>query len=225
MRSCKHMPVKLLIGLVLGIAIMTPHVFPVVVINHGGLPYTPSDGKSTGLPSTDNPIESCIARGGAYFLSGYSDYLAALNRIESGLFKPVDMAELKTLCDKAISNIQNACYYYNCLVQAAGATPYNNDMILQLAAFDYTSCMEQNNLNPVIFGEVESYLEKGDVTGLFKNVQSSVSSILINLKSFRQDVLNGTIPAASKIWSIGDSFSRAFAFGAYSARVFQSLEK
>jgi hypothetical protein len=109
------------------------------------------------------------------------------------------------------------------LVRQAENTPYNESVITRLKNFDYQSFMLENNLNPVVFAEVERYLQMGDITGLLKKVHNDLVELAEMLKSVNGELALNRVPQLPELWRINETFSRLSLFGSYTARIFSAV--
>ena len=148
------------------------NAFALIYCNGSGSGYEGGSGGSsfaTGKVSVIlNPIESYIIEGAGYYLKGNAYIQSLLNLVELQDMNGINDAELAQLVNNALDNITMARETFAKLIEAAEATPYNQVVIEILHHFDYETFMTVNNLNPVIFKELQSYLSCGDITGTFE---------------------------------------------------------
>lgn len=171
------------------------------------------------------PIESYIEEGGGYFLNAFSTVLALSNRVEMTNLAGVDRDELRKIVDNGLENIADARYTYSILIRAAGKTPYNPDVLLKLKEFDYRGFMTAHSLNPVIFHEVEEYLENGDITGIFKYMDSGFHTMEQLLLSVKTKTDLNRLPELTEVWTLNETASHTLIFAQYVARIFSELSK
>ena len=91
--------------------------------------------------------------------------------------------------------------------------------------YDYRGYMIENALNSVVFGEVESYLKKGDITGTYRRLYSNLIVMERLLLSIKYNVDCNRMPDISKIWTLNENASNNLMFGGYVARIFSEFSK
>ncbi|NIM13689.1 MAG: hypothetical protein GTO45_16570 [Candidatus Aminicenantes bacterium] len=169
-------------------------------------------------------IEMYVIEGARYFLNVNSDIMTFLNRVESTGFAGMDFVECQQILDRALQNMQYAAAIYDCLIWLAEMTPYNEEVIAKLAAFDYTGFMMEKGLNGNIFEEVEGYLLNGDITGVYKNISARFKTILDKITYIKGDINSGKFPALSQCWELSETCCQTLLFGQYVSRVFYAIQ-
>jgi len=106
----------------------------------------------------------------------------------------------------------------------AEATPYNEDVIVKLAVFDYTGFMMEKGLNGNIFEEVEGYLVNGDITGVYKNISTRFKTIQDKISQIKSEINSGKIPGISQCWELSETCWQTLLFGQYVSRVFYAIQ-
>ncbi len=169
-------------------------------------------------------IGQYIAEGGGYYLRSYSDMVKILNRVEISVTSGMDIEELQGILNSAIDNMEHAKTAYLNLCSLAEATPYNQDVIVILMNFDYSTFKKENGLNPGIFKKVKELLSKGDVRGVYNRLYDDVSNILVQLYDLKENVDKNSFPNISALWRINQNFSQSILFGQYVAEVFYGIK-
>ncbi len=164
-----------------------------------------------------------IVQGACYFMQSYSDSLLFLDKIEQSELTGADYSEMQKRLTGAIEKMEKARSTYSNLKEMADVTPYNLGMIYELWFFDYQSLQAKNTLNSVIFLEVQNYLRKGDVRGVYAKMRLNTIGLLNLLNKIKNDVDAGKLPALSYIWKLNQSYSEAMLFGQYVAEVFCTI--
>ena len=123
----------------------------------------------------------------------------------------------------ALENMNNAKQTYEFLIQTAIKTPYNQSVIDILKDFDYESLMKENGLNGTIFEKVRGFLQKGDITGVFKYTYFRFLEIIYYLDAINLDVYRYHLPGLSIYWRLNESTADVSLFGSYVARVFAGI--
>lgn len=192
-----------------------------VKFNGGEEGYNENDGEGFVYGSS---IKYYIIRGGGYYLGGYSDILKFLDRIEVSDLYGLDYAELNQILDSAIHNMNNANNNYFMLILIAELTPYNMTFIDKLKAFDFHGFESAHHLNGVIFGKVEEYLKKGDITGAFKACRTEILEIIAFLEEIKGYTTTNQMPNLTMLWSLNELCSESLLFGQYAAMVFAEVK-
>jgi hypothetical protein len=173
-----------------------------------------------GFKTGASSIRTGVIEGAGYFLSSYSDILAFLNKIELAELKGIDYAELQKIIAGAVENMTNAKNTYLTLTQTADVTPYNLEVIEKLIAFDYGAFRREKQLNRVVFSQVESFLARGDIRGVYHRFLSIAEELLVRLNTIKADVDAGRFPFSEALWELNQDAAQALLFGQYTTEVF-----
>ncbi len=207
---------------ILALLLLNLNLLPYIKFNGGEEGYNEGDVESIAY---GNSIKYYIEKGGSYYLSGYSDILSFLERIESSGLNGLDYIELNRILDGAIEKMKNADYNYMLLIVKAECTPYNRSFIDRLIIFDYPGFESAYHLNSVVFAEVEEFLKKGDITGAFKACRSNIRGIITMLGEIKGFSANNRMPGLPLVWSLNELCSDTLLFGQYAARVFADIKQ
>jgi hypothetical protein len=169
-------------------------------------------------------INNHVIEGCGYFLNAYSDILILLNRVELSDLQGIDYEELKKIVDNSVSNMNNARAAYSSLVEMAVSTPYIPGSIQKLKNFDYDGFQREHRLNGIIFKDVVSYLEKGEVRGIYYRLLVDIEKILNNLYTIKSVIDSETFPEISTLWKINQACSETILFGQYAAEIFYNIK-
>jgi hypothetical protein len=201
------------------------NLFSYIVHNGSGSGYEGGSGGSsldTGkVSSIYTSIEGYIVEGAGYYLKANAGIQSLLNLVELQDMIGTDDAEMTRSVIDALDNITRARETFAKLIETAEATPYNPVVIEWLNHFDYNTFMTINNLNPVVFNELASYLFRGDITGTFKRTYAGICSIERLLTLISQELSENRVPGMTVFWELNERCAGASLFGSYAARVFQ----
>ncbi|MCX6581963.1 MAG: hypothetical protein NT166_17475 [Candidatus Aminicenantes bacterium] len=191
------------------------NVFALIYGNESQKGFGNPGGKSSG-PT----IKTYVLQGAGYFLNSYSDILLFLNKIELAELNGVDYIELQNIVTRAGENIQQQKDAYLNLTQLADATPYDPAVIDQLSSFDYAAFQREKALNSVIFADVQSYLSKGDIRGVYHRFLAVAETLQAQLNTIKTDIDAGRYPQPSALWNLDQISAQSLLFGQYTAEVF-----
>ncbi|MDQ1353990.1 MAG: hypothetical protein QG657_4299, partial [Acidobacteriota bacterium] len=135
----------------------------------------------------------------------------------------VDYAELQQLVESALTNMVNAKAKYSSLTQIAETTAYEQTVIDLLTTFDYYSFQQTYGLNSVIFNQTATYLETGDIRGLYDKILSDTQAIIDKLTSIKSVIDAETLPETSYLWRLNQSYTDTLLVGQYAAEVFYDI--
>jgi hypothetical protein len=212
----KNLILKMIVGIFL-IAFLNLSIYGYVWANYSPIVFCEEcDEKST--------INNFVIEGGGHFLKGYSYVLTLLNKIELSDLQGIDYKELQQIADNAVSNMDNAKTTYLSLVELAASTPYNPGSIQKLKDFDYDCFQNEHQLNSIIFKEAVSYLEKGDVRGIYNKLLVEIENILNRLYSIKSAIDSETFPEIPAIWKLNQACSETMLFGQYAAEIFYNIK-
>jgi hypothetical protein len=214
--------------LVFSISIMVQiNLLSYIYHNGSGSGYEGGSGGSsldTGkVSSISNSIEGYIIEGAGYYLKANAGIQSLLNLVELQDMNGTDDAEMTRSVIAALDNITRARETFAKLIETAEATPYNPVVIEQLNNFAYDTFMTVNNLNPVIFNELASYLSRGDITGTFKHSYAGLCSLEKLLISIKEGLAMNQMPLLPVLWQLNETCAQTTLFGSYAARVFYEI--
>lgn len=152
-----------------------------------------------------------------------SDFLLFLNKIELEEINGIDFTELQQIINNAVAHMENAKAIYTDLTQLADSTAYDQSTINNLMNFNYSSFQNNKGLNSVIFNKVGTYLNCGDIRGLYHQLLADTQSILDRLIVIKSVVDDEVIPGNSDLWQINQSYVETLLFGQYAAEIFYDL--
>ena len=155
-----------------------------------------------------------------YLNSNIQRILAAVEGQDS---RAADFQELRLAAQNAFNQMNAARETYEELILIAAGTPYNEIVISKLVNFDYRGFGQEQHVNGIIYHEVEEYLQKGDITGVFKKVYSSLSGITGMAAEVKGEISQYRLPAPQLCWRLNEAISETALFGSYVARVFAAL--
>jgi hypothetical protein len=213
----KHLILMIFTGLCT-LLIIGMNAYPFINNNGAGGGY--DGGGGGGIVKYSDTIEDYIVKGGGYFLKADSDIKIILRMVELQDLQGIDYREMQTVVNSALENMNNAKQTYEALIQKAGITPYNQAVIDILKNFDYGTFRKENGLNSVIFSRVRSFLQMGDITGIFKHTYSRYLEIIVLLDLIKQSVYRYRLPGLSIFWRLNEKSAFTALFGSYVARVF-----
>ncbi|MGE5340688.1 MAG: hypothetical protein ACM3SY_04320 [Candidatus Omnitrophota bacterium] len=175
------------------------------------------DSKSTGYQSMD----ALIAKGAVYFLKSNSEYLILTQRYEQN---PADFTGIQDALNNAIDNLKGAVSTYNDINVLAMQVPYNQSIISQLTAFDYSGFQKENGLISDILLKVKSFLIRGDINGSWVELYNRMNLILNSLYELKQDLDKGMVPNVFKLWDINHKYMEFMLFGQYESQILKTTK-
>lgn len=168
-------------------------------------------------------INYYVVEGAGYFLKAHSEILLFLHKIELCELYGPDYGELQSLIGSAISNMEEAKSVYVDLTNLADNTPYDPEVIHQLAIFNYGKFYLENNLNFSIFWSVMKYLRQGDVRGIYRKMLQDSEDILDVLYQIETELAACEIPEFPLIWGLNHKCFLALIFDQYTSMVFYDI--
>jgi hypothetical protein len=195
--------------------------FAVIDCNKAGKGYEEGSGGSSITQMSS--IEDFIVLGGGYSLKANSHVQELLKMVELKDVGGGNFEEMGGVVDMALENMINAIETYEALITRAEATPYKNDVIVQLKEFEYDDFRMTYKLNRPIFNTVEDYLRKGNITGVFKYKQSGFLDILVLLTKIKCEIERSKLPNLELFWDLNETFAELSMFGSYVARIFHAI--
>lgn len=176
---------------------------------------------SSSTGSTQN-IRELVILSASYFFKGQSTIFALSNKVEISDLQSFDSYGANSDLNESLYNIYLAWYYYGKLVEKANITLYNQTVINKLKAFNYDSFVVNFGLNKDVFSEVQGFLQKGDIRGVYARIKGDMATIY-NLLLKIQNSNYGNIPSNETMWNLNQQCSKTLLFGQYVTRIFESL--
>ncbi|MCU0288934.1 MAG: hypothetical protein MUF15_21380 [Acidobacteria bacterium] len=201
--------------------LLTENIYSLILQNGSDKGYDPPP---QGIGYTmENSIDTYIEIGGGYFLKSHSDILLFMNKIEMSNINGSNYNEWQNILNSALNNLRKAKNTYAILIKTAEATPYNHDVIAKLESFDYASFAALNNLNGILFKEVEQNLGAGKVTECYKNAYARMCNIEKFLSAISSEVVLQKMPDISMLWKVNNLYAETLITGQYVAMVFSGI--
>ena len=190
-------------------------LFPLMYMNHGGCFFIPNECDSGKSASDSNAVPVSmlgvlIEDGACSYLESYSYFLGYLKEYEAGN----SYAKYSLL--KAYESITTADDIYKKIIEISAGYPYNETAIDRLKNFDYDTYSKTFDLNPRIFSQLRGLLAKGDVRGVFQEIEKRFQAIAGYLVTSR----TGIIPEKTGLWRINQAYAETLLFGQYAAEIF-----
>jgi hypothetical protein len=195
--------------------------YSIIWHNKGGSGYEEPDG---GQSIINNSIESNIVQGAGYYFNAVSGIQKLLRSVELKNTNGIDEAEFNQVLDDAIKDIKSAISTYDKLIKKAEVTPYRQSFQEALKDFSYDDFMVQNDLNRTIFNEVEDYLYKGDITGVFKRTYAKLVQIDAMLNTVKNEFTLNKVVSTPILWQLNETTAQLSLFGSYTARIFEAIQ-
>jgi len=218
MKQDKTTVVKWIV-VVLVIIMLKTNVLALIWANETEGSVIPPKGKMS------SSMRSWVITAAGNFMRSYSSTLTFLNKIELSELDGLDYADIQSDLDSAISYMTEVKTAYVEITREADMSTYNQEVIEKLLVFDYATYEMANALNHCIFTDVRSYLEKGDVKGIYHKLLSDVRGILDILSIIKKKVDINVFPDLSDLYRMNQYYSQALLFGQYVAEVFIEIKK
>jgi hypothetical protein len=207
-------------------AFLSINVYSYICNNGAGFGYGGNGESSGGLSicSQNNEIEYFIKLCAGYYLDAKTDIQQLLKVVELQDIRGINYTDMHFLVDSALVHMKNAAYTYDILIRTAEATPYNEAVQSLLKGFDYEGYMLENGLNQDLFYIVRSYLQAGDITGIFKRTRYDYSKIIQLLETVKKELYSNKMPGLSLFWQLNETLDNTSTIGSYVARIFTAIQ-
>jgi ABC-type antimicrobial peptide transport system permease subunit len=156
----------------------------------------------------------------ANMVEGSEHYLIAKSKIALLLAEYEKAAKINTtisysvslnLCDQAIEEMGIAVEKYKNAKRIGERIGYNPVKVTLLRNANYNEL--QNGHNQDIYNEVVSYLQSGDILGIYQKNLGNMKDILTILGDMRNKLANNISPAIDDYWKLTERDSEATLFG------------
>ncbi|UCH92401.1 MAG: hypothetical protein JSV88_19180 [Candidatus Aminicenantes bacterium] len=206
--------------------------FGLIIIGSFCFSYIYYNGSTGGYDQNTQPpgiqgnisMEILVTEGAGYFFQVHANVQTLLNMVELQDIKAIDYIELNELVKSSLNNIINTRMTFEELIKIAEETPYNLEVIEQLNHFDYELLLKEYGLNPFIFGTVQEYLEKGDITGTYKYAYGNFKEIEQLLLNIQVSIAENRLPGLTICWRLNELSAETSLFGSYIARIFKAIK-
>jgi hypothetical protein len=215
---------KIMISITFILLMMSPYILNAFMAgNESCMAFQQGCYPGVNLQSGDT-IGSLIIRGGYHSLKSSSDFISFLSLVELSESSGPEYKALQAALNSAVDNMQQAQAIYYRLKNLAAVSPYNQEVIAQLTAFDYAGFQEKRALIPGIFTKVQKFLGGGDVRGIYNRFYLNSSQLLDSLANLKRTVDANSFPDLSILWRVRQKFAETDLFSQYTAEVFYSLK-
>ena len=147
-----------------------------------------------------------------------------MNRFETAELTGADFAGMRDILSRVIDNLETAKVYYMFINYIAAYTPYREDVIERLKAFDYEDFQKHWGLYPNVFDRLNSYLCRGDVRGVFSVISKDIDLLLARLYTLKATIDSDKFPSVQSVWQLNQVFSDNIFFGQYFAMVMYEVK-
>ncbi len=217
-KQIKKILLKVFLGIFI-VMVLNNQMYALVWANYSEIGFN-----STGDDRGNVPIRNDVMRGAASFLKSYSHFLMFLSRIELSELAGLDYEELQPLIDQAVAGMTEVKVIYSNLTHLADETSYNKEVIDQLMNFDYPGFQALEGLNGVIYHEAASFLEKGDIRGIYHRLLSDSEYILALLTRMKEQIDAREFPQIPDLWKANQFCNQSLLFGQYVSQIFQEIK-
>ena len=183
----------------------------------------PTDGLMSFSASNSQTIPWLIAEGGGNLLKSAAEFNRFASAYEFSENSGMDFQYLQTTLNSAIASMEKTRGIYRQLSDLASITPYDPAIVRQLNKFNYEAFARGRGLIRVIFCEVQAFLVKGDVRGIYEEFHNRSFLLLERLYSLKKDVDAFIKPDLPTVWRLNQEYSEFKLFGQYVAEVFFTL--
>jgi hypothetical protein len=161
-------------------------------------------------------IEYFVVSGTSLFLQSQSYSNLLLNEYELSGNQSFNCTGALGYAEKAISLLENSLNQYTKAKEAGEIIGYNPQKINLFRFFDYERFITDNSLNAVIAQKVQSYMQTGDILGLYQQNIDNLTGILNTLYTIKDNLKKGLKPDIKVFWNLMQQISESSLFGNYS---------
>ncbi len=224
-RKMRQISVFLSLTVVLAAALVVFSVPGFALMKGNDSPMGFGGGTNGGESAGIGALNTAVIESAGYSMESQSQILLFLAKIERSEVNGVDFKNLRQVLAKAIFSMEKAESNYVQLKQLADQTPYNEKVITQLTTFDYDGYKDAHSLNPSLFNKARTYLELGDVRGVYGKMLLDTRIILELLYRIDNSLENKRFPASDSLWRLNQYSYESLIFGQYVAEVFYALDR
>lgn len=201
--------------------VLNGNIFPGIMFNGSGSAYQE---KKAQFSTLNDSISGKLLRAGGYFFEGRANIQKLLALYELKDKNGINSEILDPILDLSLANIEQARNLYQQILKKAQTTPYNMVYQRSLKKFQYQAFKTQERLNPVVFDRVKTYLENGNITGVFLDNIKQLNCVIDLLKQIKRDFRVGKVPSVDLLWKLNESTSEISLFGSYVGRVCERIK-
>jgi hypothetical protein len=218
---------RIIISMILTLSLMSVFSYGYFVLNWPCLLYDgqceTSNSSQSSFQSLSPSLGELSIEAAGFFLQSNSDFQAFLKKVELSEIYTVNEAELIELINRAYENMEIAHSLYYRVWQLSKSLEHNPVVLQKLAQFDYGLILKEKRLIPSIFNEVENYLKKGNMPGVFEKIYNNTGEILQEMKTLESikdtDYIN--IPLC---WEVNQQLLESALFGQYISQIFFEIK-
>lgn len=204
---------RVLVGICV-LVLFSQGVFSLVIVNESDIGFTGPE---------KTAIRENVIEGAGYFLKAQAGMLLLSNGLELAEMQGNDFSGWNQRIDEVVLNLENARATYMSLVDMADNATYNQNVQDFLIGFDYAAFQQDHPVNSIIFAEVKTFLQVGDIRGIYHRLRDDTDYILTVLNRIKGMISAHSFPKAEDIWEANHAFSRTLLFGQYTAQIFYAV--
>jgi hypothetical protein len=190
----------------------------------GNCENTGDTSNSSGVSSaSDVTMGDLIVNSGFEFKMSKSNFVTFLAYYEKSEKEEPSFINMNESVNKCISHLQASISQFSSLCSLASQTPYNEAVIEKLKDFNYSRFMNEHGLTEEVFLQLRSYLEIGDVKGVYNQQLMDFNLIQQKLTNIQSALESSTLPLVEAVWELNELYTRSTLFGQYTAEVFYNL--
>lgn len=172
---------------------------------------------------TGMSIGVLIVESAGHLTKSYSNMVSLLNTIEMSELNGTDFSELRETLYITIEEMEKANEAISNLKTVADNRQYYMPVIYRLWFFDYRGFQNEKGLLPGIFDNVQFYLARGDIRGVYTRALNDSVLILNRLYDLKEWLETDKLPDISKFWQINQDYMSLILFGQYTSTVFKEI--
>lgn len=212
--------------LVLAIGVLSTAAFARVCANYSEIGFLEPDRPGVGtFAEGQNTIGGSVVSGAAHFMRAHADFSLLLYQVELWTPGADGYRALHRRLIGCLKNTDKAKDAYRELVNLAEVTPYNPEVANALSRFDYAAFCQKNGLNGPVFQELEQYLCRGDIIGVYRHIYSRVGKISESLASLKGRIHLDELPDMDVFYRLQQDYFETLLFGQYVAEVFVEIKE
>ena len=160
-------------------------------------------------------IENHVIEGATHFFISKAHADLLFKEYEQSATAELNKSQAAAHADNALAELKLALDNYHHAADIAGRIGYVQDKRQHFKDFDYSQLAEHLNLDRHIAGQVESYLSRGDIVGIYQKNIDNLEALAVTLGQIRDTLKSGGEPGIQTVWTLVRQYSETLLFGNY----------
>ena len=168
-------------------------------------------------------MKTHIVEAAAHFLNAYGHTMLLLNKIELSELYGLNFTEAQQLTNIAIEEMNYAIAEFSSLRELAAKTPYNDNVLDLVAAYDFAQFESRKKANASILGNLKDLLVQKKLREYYDQIQTNLYEIVGHLNLLKSHLDGNIYPDFEAVHNLNQVLAETMISGEYAAEIFHEV--